>query len=223
MHICSTRGIWVNSLVSWRCGSNFECNFLMHATDSVEQFLWNCSQWNCSQSSECHDIILWINQHWFRLWLGAIRQHAITWANVDPACHHVVSLSHNDSTGAVFIVYTPTFNRKDKSDVKCQNTLGCLDQYACNVMRLWNSRVYKYAQRMETMKQSGLWSSLGAHGSLVVICWLCISRSGETRKFDFLNQIWPWRSRSIAIQNNRDLNQAIFHLWSKFGDPSLNG
>ena len=24
-------------------------------------------------------------------------------------------------------------------------------------------------------------------------------------------------------QNNRDLNQGLLHLWSKFGDPSLNG
>ena len=45
----------------------------------------------------------------------------------------------------------------------------------------------------------------------------------EVEKFHCLNQIWPWRSRSIATQNNRDLNQAIFHLWSKFGDPSLYG
>ena len=28
---------------------------------------------------------------------------------------------------------------------------------------------------------------------------------------------------SIATQNNRDLNQGVLHLWSKFGDPSLNG
>ena len=32
--------------------------------------------------------------------------------------------------------------------------------------------------------------------------------------------IWPWRSWSIVPQNNRALNQGI---WSKFGDPSLNG
>ena len=50
-----------------------------------------------------------------------------------------------------------------------------------------------------------------------------VSSSGETRKFNFLNKIWPWRSRAIATQNNRDLNQAIFQLWSTFGDPSLNG
>ena len=73
------------------------------------------------------------------------------------------------------------------------------------------------------MKQSGLWSSLATNGSLVVIWWLCISSSGETRKFDILSQISPWRSRSIATQNNSDLNQALLHLWSKFWDPSLNG
>ena len=116
-----------------------------------------------------------------------------------------------------------------KSDSKRRNTLGCLDQYTCNVLRLWNSRdrgtvyVFKYVLRMETMKQSDLWSSLGTHGCLVAIWWLCISSSEETGKFDFISQIWPWRSRSIATQNNRDLNQAILHLWSKFGDPSLNG
>ena len=76
---------------------------------------------------------------------------------------------------------------------------------------------------METMKQSRPWSSLGTHGSQVVIWWLYISSSGENRKFDFLSQILPWRSKSIAPQNNRDLNQGILHLWSKFGDPSLNG
>ena len=37
---------------------------------------------------------------------------------------------------------------------------------------------------METMKQSGSWSSLGTHASLVVMWWLCISSSGETWKFD---------------------------------------
>ena len=32
-----------------------------------------------------------------------------------------------------------------------------------------------YVQRMETMKQSGLWSSLGTHGSLVVMYFQCWS------------------------------------------------
>ena len=33
---------------------------------------------------------------------------------------------------------------------------------------------------------------------------------------------WPWKSRSIAPQNNRDLNQVVLHLWSKLGDHSLS-
>ena len=67
------------------------------------------------------------------------------------------------------------------------------------------------------MKQSGLWSSLDTHGSLVVIWWLCISSSGETRKFDFLSQIWPWRSKSIRTFGNRCLS-AIGggNRWSRF-------
>ena len=76
---------------------------------------------------------------------------------------------------------------------------------------------------METMTQSGLWSSLGTHGSLMVIGWLCISSSGDARKFDFLSQIWPWMPMSIALQNDRDLNKCILRIWSKFCDHSLNG
>ena len=78
-------------------------------------------------------------------------------------------------------------------------------------------------QRMEAVKQLGTWNSLGTHGSLVVMWWSCISSRVKPEKFDFLSNIWPWRSRSIASQNNRDLNQDILHLWSKFGGPSLNG
>ena len=37
------------------------------------------------------------------------------------------------------------------------------------------------------------------------------------------SSIWPWRSQSIVPQNNRDLNQGLLHLLSKFGDPSWNG
>ena len=32
---------------------------------------------------ECHRIVLMRSQHWFRLWLGAIRHQAIIWANFD--------------------------------------------------------------------------------------------------------------------------------------------
>ena len=46
---------------------------------------------------ECLWTSLMISQHWFRWWLGVVRQQAITWANVDPdLCHHMVSLGHNE-------------------------------------------------------------------------------------------------------------------------------
>ena len=36
-----------------------------------------------------------VSEQLFRLWLGAVRQQAITWANVDPGlCCHMASLDH---------------------------------------------------------------------------------------------------------------------------------
>ena len=40
---------------------------------------------------------------------------------------------------------------------------------------------------------------------------------------DVKSSIWLWRLRSIALQSNGDCNQGLLHIWSKFGDPSLNG
>ena len=49
--------------------------------------------------SECHRTPLLISQYWFRSWLGAVRQQAITWANIDPdPCHQMVSLGNNELT-----------------------------------------------------------------------------------------------------------------------------
>ena len=37
------------------------------------------------------------SQHWFKQWLGAGRQQATTWANVDlDRCHHMVSSGHSE-------------------------------------------------------------------------------------------------------------------------------
>ena len=49
-------------------------------------------------SDECHRTLLMISQYWFRHLLGAIRQQAITWANICPnLCCHMASLGHNES------------------------------------------------------------------------------------------------------------------------------
>ena len=48
-------------------------------------------------SDECNWILLMISQHWFRYWLGAVRQQAITWANVDPVfCRQMAPLGPNE-------------------------------------------------------------------------------------------------------------------------------
>ena len=52
--------------------------------------------------------------------------------------------------------------------------------------------------------------------------WLIARTSSKWGKFWLLSSIWPWSSRSIAPRINRDLNQGLLHLWSKFGDSSLN-
>ena len=50
-------------------------------------------------SDECYRTLLMISQHWFRQWLGAIRQQAITWTSVDQDLHrHMASLGPNELT-----------------------------------------------------------------------------------------------------------------------------
>ena len=48
-------------------------------------------------SGECHSTSPSLNQHWFRSWLGAVRQQAITWADVDlDPRRHMTFLGHNE-------------------------------------------------------------------------------------------------------------------------------
>ena len=47
-------------------------------------------------SGECHKTSLMKSQNWFSQWLGAIRQQAISWTNVDPdLCCHMALLGNN--------------------------------------------------------------------------------------------------------------------------------
>ena len=69
----------------------------------IRNFQTNFSDWwlgiFCEiASNECHRTMLMITQHWFRSWLGAIRQQAITWGNIDPVfwCHMASSLDPRD-------------------------------------------------------------------------------------------------------------------------------
>ena len=63
--------------------------------------------------------------------------------------------------------------------------------------KCWDCETVRTVKQSRYINTCRLRSSLGTHGSLVVIWWLCISSSVEARKFDLLSQIWPWRSKSI--------------------------
>ena len=84
----------MNSLAPGRHGRNFKSifsNSLTAGALAVKLF-----------SSKCHRTLLMTSQHWVRKWLGAIRQQAITCANVDPdLCRHMVSLGHNELRGVL--------------------------------------------------------------------------------------------------------------------------
>ena len=88
--ICVSRPQWVYSLASRRCWCNLKMWFssTYHSPMSrvfVAKLL----------SCECHWTSLIRSQHCIRLWLGAIRQQAIPWANVDSdLCRHLASLGH---------------------------------------------------------------------------------------------------------------------------------
>ena len=58
---------------------------------------------------ERHRILLMISQHWLREWLGAIKQEAITDANVDlDLCRNMVSLGHRELTMRKILCQTIT-------------------------------------------------------------------------------------------------------------------
>ena len=79
------------------------------------------------------------------------------------------------------------------------------DEWSCGQARDWHThtRTHRRRQRQYPKAKTGLGWKLG--------------------KFWLSSSIWPWRSPSVTPQNYRDLNQGLWHLWSKFGDPSLNG
>ena len=92
MNKCGTRGDELTHLAPVRCGSNFqECFqtiYIIIAWALTVNFL----------TGKYHRMSLMKNQHWFRHWLGATRQQAITCTNVDPdLCHHMASVG-NDLT-----------------------------------------------------------------------------------------------------------------------------
>ena len=85
---------YINTLAPGRYCCNFKSVIFKHKSWIHQELIsWNWSQVHAAEN------LWWWGQHWFRLWLGALRQQAITWSNVDLDIHcHMLSLGHNELT-----------------------------------------------------------------------------------------------------------------------------
>ena len=133
-------------------------------------------------SDEHHWTLQMISQHWFRQWLGAVRQQAITWANVDQdLCRHMASLSHNELTLATG---------------ECGNNFKCVISEYMLVWRPWAS-ISRH-----------LW--LRTCGPRFMSRWRFVTRElGQPIRNDLVSQKSPLVGSPLA---SHDLCFVIHHL-----------
>ena len=88
------------NIINWNIGNKFQWNFNQNSNFSHE---FSFKKMHLKMlSAKWRLLHLGVNalmrhEHWFRRWLGAIQQQAITWVNVDPdLCHHMASLGHSE-------------------------------------------------------------------------------------------------------------------------------
>ena len=82
---------WINSFAPGRCGLSLKSEIFKPVSRiDILSIFYGITL------SECHKASLMISQHWFKWWLVAVRQQAITWANVNPDLWcHMAPLGHN--------------------------------------------------------------------------------------------------------------------------------
>ena len=86
-------------------------------------------------SDECNWILLMISQHWFRSWLGVVRQQAITWANVDSdLCRHMASLGPSE---LIFLVWSLVYRSSNMMSQAFQPMAVQLSNESCTAIG-WN-------------------------------------------------------------------------------------
>ena len=78
---------WLTLMVLWHREAIYSATIIIGETCILKIYFMSWSPAIYSQL---------VSQHWFRYWLGAVRQQAITWTYVDHVKHHhMVSLSLN--------------------------------------------------------------------------------------------------------------------------------
>ena len=134
-------------------------------------------------SDECHRTLLMISQHWFRYWLGAIRQQAITWTSVDQDLQrHMASLGPNELTHWAIVMQYGVIE---------------LDQYR---LRQWLGTI-RYRVISWTINRV-LWHS--SEGKFHQICYIHHSQSAfENSTFRWLStRLWLLHCRSTGVMQS---------------------
>ena len=124
VHICVLDGVfWGAGLV--HCG--FFKYWSIHKTISVNFVFATCPK---SIMVQGHLQSL----YWFPSYILAKCLHR--------SCHFRCHWWHQNLPlwQSPLLVSMKRITESNKSDCKRRNTLGCLDQYTCNMLRLWNSR-----------------------------------------------------------------------------------
>ena len=95
-----------------------------------------------------------ICQLWFRLWLGAVRQQAITWANVDPDfCRHMASLGHNELNDIIWLIQVTQKSLKPREIWK--RTCQTLQLTLCHIVDGWTGSDQDMKLQNEFVNKSG--------------------------------------------------------------------
>ena len=130
--------------------------------------------------------------------------------------------------------------RRYKSRVKHRNTLGCLYVQGIETVkqsRPWRSLGKQVCAEVRDRETIGLCNSLAKlFPYCYYICSLVDKPGIKLSPHDYyvfslvdkpsIHDIWNFKlnlTMKLNInQNNRDINQCVWHLWSTFGYPSLN-
>ena len=99
---------------------------------------------------------LMISQLWLRQWLGAVRQHAITWTNVGPGqCRHMVSSGLIELNAILCFCFLPYMAMQHTRWILILSTQKCYDFYKLKFFASLSS-LYNFFSKHDGLKTAAL-------------------------------------------------------------------
>ena len=144
---------------------------------------------------------------------------------VDTVPWLLMSWRQDNGTDLVFTEYLAFSTRmENKSNIKCGNTLRCLDQYRAPISIYTGGECppvkYSFCNNWSDSKMVFAFTLVDKPD---IDIWLWHQSNSKWDTFLCLKLNWPWRSKSINPKTIRILTICVLHLLSQFGDSSLNG